>query len=188
VTSPYWAGADATAVAGVLGFNSSADADILLQMANAAATGMETWMNRVIQQHAVTGAVDGNGKSMLLWQDYPVTAVSSVSINGIAVSPATDYTGLGYRFDSTRLVLQAGQAFCRGMMNVALSYTAGFAVIPADLLQACLESAALKFRQRAQIGVSAKSLAGETITFVQADFPKSALLVMQNYKRVVPSP
>jgi len=45
---------------------------------------------------------------------------------------------MGFLFD-TRRVLLRGFRFCRGVQNVAISYTAGYASVPLDLKQAGLE-------------------------------------------------
>jgi len=186
----YWAGLTAAAVRAYLGSTSSADDTELQTLADSAANGIETWLNRNIQVTSYNTLTDGNGKTQLLWPDYPVTAVSAVTINGVAVnliSSPTDFNSQGYRFDAQRIVLQGGLVFTRGMLNIGLSYSAGYSTIPPELVQAAIETVALKYRQRQQVGISSKSLAGESISYVQSDFPQSALKAIANYKRVVPS-
>lgn len=186
----YWAGLNAAAVRAYVGATSTNDDTELQTLCDAAANGIETWLNRIIQTTSYTTVTDGNGKTQMLWPDYPVTAVFGVTIAGVAanaIASPTDFTSQGYRFDQHRIVLQGGLLFTKGTLNVSLTYTAGYATIPPELLQAAVETVALKYKQRQTIGISSKSLAGESISFVQSDFPKSALGIMANYKRVVPS-
>ena len=188
MTSPYWASLTAAGVKTLKGINTSADDTLLQNLCDACATWIETWLNRTLLSTAYTELYDGNCKRAILLDNVPVTAVASVSVNGIpltAVQP-NDFSSTGFKFDQRKIFLQ-GDWFQRGMQNVSVVYTAGYAAIPLDLIQAAQEAVLLKYQQRLNIGIQSKTLATEVISFVQSDFPQSTLKLLQNYRRVVPA-
>lgn len=65
---------------------------------------------------------------------------------------------------------------------VSYSYT------PRDLEQAAIELALLRINERARIGETAKTLAGEVVSFTQSDVTQSIAAALQPYRRVVPVP
>lgn len=66
--------------------------------------------------------------------------------------------------------------------SIAVSYS----FTPRDLEQACIELALLRINERARIGESGKTLAGEVVSFVQKDLTASIVTALQPYRRVVP--
>jgi hypothetical protein len=68
----------------------------------------------------------------LFLRNRPVTAVSSVTVDGVAIqasSPAP--TGAGYLFDDSSVYL-VGQCFTKGVQNVVIQYSAGGQFRPSD--------------------------------------------------------
>jgi hypothetical protein len=65
---------------------------------------------------------------------------------------------------------------------VAISYS----YTPRDLEQAAIELALLRINERARIGESAKTLAGEVVSFTQGDMTASVAAALGPYRRVVP--
>jgi hypothetical protein len=63
---------------------------------------------------------------------------------------------------------------------VSYSYT------PADVAQACIELALLRFNERARIGEGGMTLAGEVVSFLQSELTASIVAALQPYRRVVP--
>src|SRR5579862_2403078 len=101
--------------------------DALLQRLITAASGfILTWLDRDLTQQSYGETRDGTGGTRLALGNTPVTAVSSVAIDGVAIPPMPDAVSPGYGFSATQLVLR-GFAFTRGAQNVAVSYTAGYA-------------------------------------------------------------
>lgn len=92
--------------------------------------------NFISQPYSVT--LDGHGGDRLSLPNSPITAVASLSIDGVAITAAATPTQAGFVFSDTQVLLR-GYRFCRGVQNVAIAYTAGFVAIPADLKQACKE-------------------------------------------------
>lgn len=168
-----------------LGITAVTDDAMLTRLVTALSQYIQTWLNRQIASQTYTETRDGHGGTVMVFADYPVTAVASVAVDGVAVPAAASATESGYRFDSTRLYLQ-GYAFTRGKGNVAFSYTAGYATTPPELEQACIELVALRYKERDRIGHQSKSLASETVTFMIRDFPDDVRTILNNYRKVIP--
>ena len=106
---------------------------------------IQSWLNRNIASQSYTEVRDGigmgSGRWVLPFEDYPVSAVASLTINGSAVAASADggIVQPGYGFDARQMwIAQTGPAqgffsqygFVRGRRNVKVSYTAGFLVLP----------------------------------------------------------
>lgn len=80
---------------------------------------------------------NGKGTQTISLPDYPITAVSAVEIWGRPV-PARVGTTPGFVFDRQRVKLDKPYSFERGLSNVRVMYTAGYATTPPDVEQAVL--------------------------------------------------
>ena len=167
------------------------DDQLLTRLVTAASQYIQTWLNRRIALADYLETRDGTGGRRLEFGCFPVSAVSSLTIDGIEIpaasSPATN-TGVtpGYVFSTTQLVLRE-YIFRRGAQNVTFSYTAGYATIPPEIAQACIELVALRYRERTRIGEVSKSVGGgETVTYSQKDMSASMLTLLQQYRIVAP--
>lgn len=170
---------------GWLGITTTDDDTLLTRLIGSASEFIQTWLNRSFASQAYNEARDGTGTNRLVFGDYPVTAVSSVVVNGLAIPLSAGFGQPGYNFDSIRLML-TGYVFSRGTGNVLISYTAGFPETPKEIEQACIELISLRYKERDRIGHQSKSLAGETVTFFIKDMPDSVRTVLNNYRKVVP--
>lgn len=103
---------------------------------------------------------DGDGRSILYTKFWPITAISSVQIDGITIPASSGISQVGRAFDETRIVLR-GYVFTPGMMNVVLAYTAGYATIPAQVIQAALyATSAIYNAQSVDPNVTSESVPG----------------------------
>jgi hypothetical protein len=92
----------------------------------------------------------------------------------------------GYLFTPTQLVIR-GYSVPRKAGCVTLQYTAGYAVTPPDLAQACIELVALRYRERSRIGEVARTIGGgQTVSYSQKDMSDSIKTLIQQYRRVAP--
>jgi hypothetical protein len=181
------AAGDLTTVADVQEFLSlpvGQDAGLLQTLISNASTLIHGELNRYILQMPYTETRNGRGTYAMQTDGYPITAVSSVTIDGVSVPAATSATASGY-VAGTGLIYLRGYTFSRGVQNVVLSYTAGLTAVPGDLAQACVEIVATKYNRRRDLHVSGKTLGGETISYTMADIPASAKLALANYQRVM---
>jgi uncharacterized phiE125 gp8 family phage protein len=161
------------------------DAAILAPLVTAASTFAREWMTRDILSASYVETLDGLGNDRVMLKQYPVTAVSAVSVDGVALPVSTAFNVSGFQFDDIGVYL-IGYTFTRARRNVQISYTAGYASTPLDLKQAVLELCAYKYQQRARIGVVSRGLAGEMVTYSQKDMPETVKTTLSYYQRVWP--
>jgi hypothetical protein len=160
---------------------------LLSELISAASEYIQTFLNRTIASQTYSEARDGKSQDVMMFANYPVSAVSSVQVGSTAIPPSPDGIQPGFVFDQTRLIL-VGDKYCfdRGRMNCRFSYTAGFATTPKEIERVCEEMVGLRFKNKDRIGVTSKTLANEVVTFTQADVTDSAEQVLSNYKKVIP--
>ncbi len=129
---------------------------------------------------------DGAGRPSLVLRQWPAVEVDGVGFSdgsappGFTLEPAVAGGG------AQRLTL--GQSvFPRGVSNVTVSYTAGYAATPPDVEQAVIELVGERFRARDRIGLSAKTLGGqETTAFATKAFNDTIAALLAPYRRVCP--
>lgn len=172
--------ADVKTYLGITDTNSDA---VLTALIAGASAMMETYCNRVFAQASYTETRNGNGGYRLFLATAPVTAVASVTIDGTAVPAAAGSMAPGYLFDDLMIYLRQ-RCFTCGVQNVVVSYTAGYATIPADLTQACVELVAAKYAKRNRIDKTSETLGSQqTQAYSVADMPASVKTVLNNYAR-----
>lgn len=181
--------AELTTVANVkqwLGIKSGTDDDTLI---SSLVIGVSRWIQKYLSRTILTAVysetLNGNGKDTLFLVNTPITAVSSVVVNGVAIPARTSVVGSGYTFDEDAIYL-IGYSFTKGVQNIQLGYTAGFADVPADLELAAKKLVGMSYREKDRIGQSSKGLAGEQTNFIVKDLPTDVELVLTRYRRVVP--
>jgi hypothetical protein len=174
------------------------DDAILSALITNATAGMLNRMNRAgLVTATYTETRDGNASSHLALKNWPVTAITSLLINNVAVPPSPDGVQAGYVFDQYQISLigsyfswpgnSFGSNFSVGTGNIIVVYTAGYASIPPDVSEACKEWCAYRYRQRAWIGQTSKHLGtGETVSFSQNALPDEVATVIQQYSRRIP--
>ncbi len=167
------------------------DDALLSRLITAASQYIQTWLNRQIALCDYVEVRDGTGGQRLQFACFPVSAVQSVTIDGITIPPAPPSgpnTGLtaGYMFSPTQLAVR-GYYFAPRAHNVVITYTAGYAATPPEIAQACIELVALRYRERMRVGEVSKSLGvGETVTYAQKDMSSSIMTLLQQYRAVAP--
>jgi hypothetical protein len=161
------------------------DDPILTSLITSISAWIENYCERVFLSASYTSTYDGtNGRRMML-SASPVTAITSVTIDGAVIPAATIPTVSGYTFNSTGIALN-GYRFSEGMNNVVVVYTAGYATIPAELALACTQLVALRYKMRASIGLrSVSMLQGGTTSFL-LEIPDDIKTTIDNYKRRLP--
>lgn len=159
--------------------------DPLLQaLITAASAYVVSFCGRDFGSTVQTEYYNGTGNSRQMLRKTPVTAVSDVVVNG-QTWIAAEWPQSGFAFDELGLIATGAfndNFFPRGTRNVKVTYTAGYAAVPADLSQAVNEMVADKYARRANIGISARQIAQETITYTSGDVPKSAASVLSFYQ------
>ena len=164
--------------------------DALLQRLIAGASEfIQNWLGRPIASADWLETRDGTGGQLLAFANIPVTAVLSLTIDGLAIppAPADGSVGAGYTFTPTELALR-GYVFTRRPQNTIVTYTAGYTATPPDIAPACIELVARHYRERTRIGEVSKALgSGETVTFSQKDMPDAVKTALASYRAVMPA-
>lgn len=161
------------------------DDALLTRLLDSSAELLERSCNRTFAATIYTETRDGNGQNFMVFANRPITAVGSVSVDGQAVPQSTSTASGGWVLASPwKIALRGAYAFTEGVQNVTVTYTAGFATIPADLTQACCLLTSLAYKERDRMGIDAKTVGGENISFTKDDLPPSVLAVIHNYRNV----
>ena len=178
--------ADLTTTANVktwLGLTAIADDALISRLVTSASDFIQAWLNRTFASASYTDTWDGKNTARQSFSAYPVSAVSSVTIDGVSI-PASTWPGVpGYVFSKTSLAL-IGYSFTPGMQNCSATYTAGYASIPTEIEQACIELVGLRYRNKDRIGLNSKGANGESVAFAQIDLSGSVTDTLQQYKKV----
>jgi hypothetical protein len=166
----------------------SVDDALLTRLITAASGFIQTWLNRPIAAADWIEIRDGAGGQRLAFANFPVSAVLSLSVDGLAIppAPAGGGFGAGYVFTPTELALR-GYVFTHRAQNVVVTYTAGYASVPPDIAQACTELVCQRYRERTRIGEVSKALvSGETVAFSQKDMSDDVKTLLGQYRAVAP--
>ena len=181
--------------------------DLLLErLITAASQFIQTWLNRPLLsadwQEVRDGLAGGfgPGESRFSFGVQPCSAVLLVVVDGLTIPPVPaippappgqvaigSYSSpAGYVFSPTTLVIR-GYAVPRKAQCVLMQYTAGFAAVPPDLAQACIELVCSKYKSRTRIDEAAKRLAdGATVKFSVADISPPLKTLLSQYRLVAP--
>lgn len=162
----------------------AADDPLISRLITAVSAFIETACNRVFASQSYTETRNGNGGRAMAFRQTPVSAVSSLLIDGLAIPARTDVLGSGYSFDESTLYL-AGYTFGRGKQSVVQSYTAGFVSIPYDLEQAAIMLVSLAYKGRDRIGVTGKGIGPEHISYMVGKVPADVQTTIDQYSRVL---
>lgn len=167
-----------------LAVTDTTDDALLTRLLDVCATSIEKWCSRTFAPADYSLTLDGNGRTRIVVDQWPIVSIASLTIDGNTIPASTGPKVNGYTFSGYRIDLR-GYQFEVGAQNVEVSFRAGYTTVPSDVTQACIKLAALRYRERDRLGVSSKGIAGEQIVFVNDDFPESIERVLNDYKSVV---
>lgn len=147
---------------------------------------------------------DGSGNERQYLKNRPIQSVSSLVCSGVTIPQSTAYgipgwyieqdqNSLGMRsggnanfVTASYTPLLSGYYFPKGMGNIAVSYTAGYGTIPADVQMAVTHMASILYKRRGWLGERSRSMAGGggTTAFTTVPWPREVELVMLQYGRL----
>jgi len=172
---------------GITGTGADAQLTALITSVSGA---IRLYCNRNFGSASYTETYDGSGSQRQWLNQRPVTAVSSVTLNGVAltVRPSNNVGGYGWAFNRNELLF-AGGVFGAGFQNLTVAYTAGlsytFADYP-DLWQAAAMWVGIIYRSATRIGKTSEGLANNTTSFLVNDIPFEVKTILDGYKQVSP--
>lgn len=184
--------ADLTTVEAVkqyLGTTTTVESAEVQRLVTAASKYLVSALSRPVKSASITWDTNGNGRTVLYLPVQPVTAVSSAAIAGEAALAAATPGGTdeGYLVSGMTLVLRGGRVWSRGVLNVRVVYTAGYATVPPEIEQGTIELVAARLRERDRVGIQSRSLGPESVTFAREDLPPTVKRLVDQWRRVVPA-
>ena len=120
---------------------------------------------------------DGDGSPLLRLRHTPIVSVQSLSIDGTVV-PSTDYSVYDEflqcvnEADYSARLRTSGRIFPEGTLNVLVSYSAGYAVVPAEINHACVLQVSYLMNTLTRQGIVNE---GNTTAGVQTSFSEGTL-------------
>lgn len=174
------------AVKAYAGVTGSGDDVLLVSMITAYSQWVRSYTNRDFTVDDYDLWRSGRGSVILLTPQFPIVDVTQVQVDGTNIARAASFGTYGYRFTDRTIVLSGGAVFCVGAENVYVQYRAGYATVPADIVQAVNELITLRYNLRDKLEWSSKSLAGETVSLVQRDMPETVRTILRQYQNPVP--
>lgn len=169
-----------------IGIDVDTDDLLLARLVSAVSTWVEKYVGRTISEDEYVEYYTCWGERSICLNNYPVTEVTLVEVDGEAVDESTEYGTEGWTLDGSTLRFNGGTFSYRGNTyanNVHIEYSAGYTTTPYDLEQAVIHLVALRYRERDRVGVKSKSaITGETIQFSSWDLPPDVKQVLDGYK------
>lgn len=165
------------------------ETQIVQDLITSASDFIKRWLGRDIVQTDYEDIRDGTGGRQLVFAAYPVTAVNLVKVDEVSVPLAASTISSGYSITDTRIVLRGQFLFWRGLSNVVLNYTAGYADndIPPAISQACIEFVGQRWRERARVGIKQENIVGvDSHTYNVSALQPSTRAAVELYKAVAP--
>ena len=125
---------------------------------------------------------DGNGDVFLFPLVRPIISVISIhdssdwTWNSDSLISSSDYA-----IQNSNWIVMKDDVFSMGNRNIRLIYRAGYASIPDDLKQACIEEVLRRFRRRSDFDVTAKTIEDGTVTYTEKDLLAQTRRVLNKY-------
>lgn len=154
----------------------------LTRLLAAASGSAEAYCQRSFSQASYSELLDGNGQNEINLANWPICSVQSLQIDGRFIPAFGPGVPNGWTAKDWKVSL-VGYRFSRGEKNVAITYTAGYYVIPDVLQQAVIELAAYRWRNRNRIGLSSQAVDGQTTSFSQRDIPAPVRTDLDQFSR-----
>ncbi len=168
--------------------NTNSDTLLAALITNASAF-IESYCSRTFGVGNYSETYNGNGGHRLYVANGPVQSVQSLTIDGIAIPAVSSPLSTGYAFDADTIYLRPGTTsgygigFSRGVQNVQVAYTAGFATLPSDVTQACIELVASKYKASQRVDIKTEGLGPNQSTSYNIGIPPSVIAMLARWRR-----
>jgi len=177
---------------------------LMIRLINRISKLVENWLSRNIKARDYIEDYDGSGSDTLQLRQYPINSLAYVREDEARLFPEStaivltdlmytdDYGSQGkIRRKGTTLMIdeETGRVlrysvFGKGRLNIRVSYNAGFASTPDDIIQAVLEEVAHRYLvlDEKRLGIVSKGAMGETITYHEGGLLPSVLETISQYQ------
>lgn len=172
-------------VKGWLDLSGNEHDDLLNRLVTACSAFVVSWLSIGILHTTYTDKRTGHGGKAMTMANFPLLAVTSLTVDGVVIPAAPNSQCPGYTFDDNTIYLN-GYSFSRNKNNVLVTYEAGFDMVPFDIEQAVVETVGLRFKEKKRIGKTSEGLSGQTTSFKLDAFSDSAKQILFQYKKQIP--
>jgi hypothetical protein len=168
----------------ILGFEDDTMQAYVEELVGFCSTAMETAVLGVIKAQSLTRTIDGNGRQDILLPSYPVTAAAFSIDSSRVFGPETAISDVQVYLDSGIAYRAAGWPV--GRQNIKVVMTAGYAVIPADLVDACIRLVGKSWSdyKEKRLGIKAATgMDGNRMEY-EVGIPLDVWKTLERYRRV----
>lgn len=176
-----------------MGISDSSQDAMIEQLINSVSDDIANRCNRVFLLAERTEKLNGNGSSDLLLLHYPVTEITSVSIDTTVID-ADEYS----LDNGSGMLTRLGSAWPDGQ-KMTITYTAGYILpyqassgatpvvptLPYDLEMACIKMIAADINRKGSEHEKTEGLGPLQAAFLDNDYSESVLTILERYKRPV---
>ena len=168
------------------GFNSLALEEII----NSASAYIENYCNRKFVSTAYTEYYDGNNRSKLLLNQYPIISVTSIDrweyLTQASIQTYTEHTD--FEIYSDEGIIYKSMGWFKGHKAYKIVYTAGYATaaMPEDLKQGCKEICKLLWILKDKQGLKGDNDGVRNTNYdkdLGVGIPKNVLEMLERYKK-----
>lgn len=165
----------------------TAEDDRVSNFINAASGAIEQATNRKLKQATYTHYFDGSGHAYLRANEFPVTSITSANQDDDWTwGGGTDIPVAGLRvLRDVYFARKSGFWIAKTPQSIKVIYVAGYAAVPTELEQACLELVKLIYygRNDRRIGLSNKAKLGENVSYQVDQLPPLVDFLIAPFKR-----
>jgi len=159
---------------------------------------LEKYMGRTILQATYTEYYDGDGKTKLLLNQWPIISVTELNMDNsrlfltatqIQPSDYVIWNNVGYLellkpLDYLSGIETAyGRFFIHGQQNIKVTYAAGYATVPDDVEQASIIHVAYLYNKAGSEGHISMSLGGLAKSYDRRAIPDEVAMYLEPYRR-----
>ncbi len=184
------------------------DDGILQALITSASRQIVSYLQRSVLTATYTEKRNGTGTSMILLKQWPVTAITSLTINASTIPASSQgsygwvcnlWDGVSFPIPPAALQLVGGGYsgfppyqfpaapgnFNQGGQNVVIVYVAGFPTSPPDIEMACNMLVGAWYKEKDLIRQKSSLLGGQSQTY-EMGLPESVKNILAPYRSVAP--
>ena len=130
--------------------------------------------------------IDGVGGSIMFLKNIPIISVTEIVYDPDWVWTSSEdiVDSDDYRINQDGLYVVNKSYWDGGLQSYKVTYNAGYATIPDDLEQSCIEEVWRKYKRRKELDVQIKTLEDGSQHFVNPSLMDSTVQVLSKYKRL----
>jgi len=167
-----------------LGETADTDDTRLTRILNAASGYCERYCRRTFASATYTNELyDGSGRDVLLLNHFPIITLTSVSEYGTALTVGVNPTdGADVFPDKPRgAIIRPDARFIACRMYYDVTYDAGYASVPDEVVQSCIDVASIMVREKDRIGLGSKSAGQQTTSYIR-EIPEMSRQTLDLYR------